>query len=67
MDSLRRSFFSNKKILKFKKRLGEDRIMDSLNRFFLPKNFLEFIKNWEKIGLWIPLFVFYQIKNVFDF
>ena len=39
MDSLKRFFFSNKKMLKFK-------------------------KGWEKIGLWIPLFVFVQKRNL---
>jgi len=55
MDSLK-LLFSNRKMLKKSERLGEDRIMDSLKRFFLPKKILEFKKGWEKIGLWIPLF-----------
>ena len=44
--------------------LGEDRIVDSLKRFFLPKKILRFKKCWEKIGLWIPLFVFFQITKL---
>ena len=38
--------------------------MDSLKRFFLPKKILKLTKCWEKIGLWISLFVFFQIKNL---
>ena len=38
--------------------------MDSLKRFFLPKTILKFKKGWEKIGLRIPLFVFFQIKKM---
>ena len=47
--------------------LGEDRIMDSLKRFFLPKKILKFKKGWEKIGLWIPLFVFFSNKTIVFF
>ena len=32
-------FFSNKQILKIQKKLGEDRIMDSLKRFFQVRKF----------------------------
>ena len=40
--------------------------MDSFKRFVLPKKILKFKKGWEKIGLWIPLFVFFSNKkNVF--
>ena len=43
---------------------GKDRIMDSLKRFFFSnKKILEFKKGWEKIGLWIPLFVFFSNKK----
>ena len=38
--------------------------MDSLKRFFLPKKILEFKKGWEKIGLWIPLFVLFSNKKM---
>ena len=41
--------------------------MDSLKRFFLPKTILKFKKGWEKIGLWIPLFVFFQVKKLVIF
>jgi len=64
MDSLKR-FFSNKKILKFKKGWGKIGLWIPLNVFFLPKKILIFKKGWEKIGLWIPLFVFFQIKQLF--
>ena len=37
--------------------------MDSL--FFSSKKILKLKKNWEKIGLWIPLFeFFFQIRNL---
>ena len=50
---------------KIQKRLGKDRIMDSLKRFvFSNKKILKFKKGWEKIGLWIPLFDFFQIRNL---
>ena len=39
--------------------------MDSLKRFFLPKKLLKFKKGFEKIGLWIPLFVFFS--NIYIF
>ena len=38
--------------------------MDSLKRFFLPKKILKFQKGWEKIGLWILLFDFFQVRNL---
>ena len=41
--------------------------MDSLKRFFLPKKILKFKKGWEKIGLWIPLFVFFSNKQIVFF
>ena len=63
MDSLKR-FFSNKKILKFKKGWGKIGLWIPLNDFFLPKTILKFKKGWEKIGLRIPLFVFFQIKKM---
>ena len=45
--------------------LGKDRIMDSLKRFvFSNIQILKFKKGWEKIGLWIPLFDFFQIRNL---
>jgi len=45
--------------------LGKDRIMDSLKRFFFSNiQILKFKKGWEKIGLWIPLFDFFQIRNL---
>ena len=66
MDSLKRFFFSNKKILKFKKCWGKIGLWIPLNDFFLPKKILKFKKGWEKIGLWIPL-LFFQIKNMFLF
>ena len=47
--------------------LGEDRIVDSLKRFFLPKKVLKFKKGWEKIGLWIPLFVFFSNNKIVFF
>ena len=88
MDSLKR-FFSNKKILKFKKdwgkiglwiplndffflpkkiliqkRLGEDRIMDSLKRFFFSnKKLFKFKKGWEKIG-GFPYLFFFSNKTI---
>ena len=49
MDSLKR-FFSNKKILKFKKGWGKIGLWIPLNDFFLPKKILKFKKGWEKIG-----------------
>ena len=64
MDSLKRFFFKYENF-KIQQRLGEDRIMDSLTRFFLPKTKLKFKKGWEKIGLWIPLLFFLNKKNVF--
>jgi hypothetical protein len=62
MDSLKR-FYLKYENFKIQQRLGEDRIMDSLTRFFLPKTKLKFKKGWEKIGLWIPLLFFFQIKK----
>ena len=48
--------------------LGENRIMDSLTRFFfLPKKILKFKKGWEKIGLWIPLNDFFSNKKILKF
>ena len=44
--------------------LGKDRMMDSLKRFFFNKKILKFKKGWEKIGFGIPLFGFFQIKNL---
>ena len=44
---------------KIQKRMGKDSIMDSLKRFFSNKKILKIKKGWEKIGLWIPLFVFF--------
>ena len=46
--------------------LGKDRIMDSipLDDFFSNKKILKIKKGWEKIGLWIPLFDFFQIRNL---
>ena len=44
--------------------LGKDRIMDSLKRFvFSNEKISKFKKGREKIGLWIPLFVFFSKKN----
>jgi len=52
--------------LKIQKRLGEDRIVDSLKLFFFSnKNILTFKKGWEKIGLWISLNVlFFKSENL---
>ena len=38
--------------------------MDSLRRFFLPKKILKFKKGRKKIGLWIPLFVFFSNQKM---
>ena len=52
--------------MKIQKRLGEDRIVDSLKTFFFSKKkIVKFKKNWGKIGLWIPLndFVFFYLRK----
>ena len=61
MDSLKR-FFSNKKILKFKKGWGKIGLWIPLNDFFLPKKILKFKKGWEKIG-GFPYLIFVQIRK----
>ena len=61
MDSLKR-FFSNKKILKFKKGWGKIGLWIPLNDFFLPKKILKFKKGWEKIG-GFPYLIFFQIRK----
>ena len=45
------------------KRLGEDRIMDSLKRFFSNKKIWKFKKCWGKVGLWIPLNDFFYLRK----
>ena len=54
--NLLNDFFLKQANLKIQKRLGEDRIVDSLKRFFFfsNKNILKFNNGWGKIGLWIP-------------
>ena len=64
MDSLKR-FFSNKKILKFKKGWGKIGLWIPLNDFFLPKKILKFKKGWEKIGGFPYLFFSNKNKYVF--
>ena len=53
--------------MKIQKRLGEDRIVDSLKRFFSNKKILKFKKCWGKIGLWIPLNDFFLPKKILKF
>ena len=53
--------------MKIQKRLGEDRIMDSLKRCFSNKKILKFKKGWGKIGLWIPLNDFFLPKKILKF
>ena len=47
--------------------LGEDRIMDSLKRFFLPKKILKFKKRLGEDRIMDALICFFQIKNMFLF
>ena len=49
--------------MKIQKRLGEDRIMNSLKRFFSNKKNLKFKKGGGKIGLWIPLDDFFYLRK----
>jgi hypothetical protein len=60
--NLLNDLFSQRRNLKIQKRLGEDRIVDSLKRFFSNKKILKFQKGWEKIG-GFPYLIFFQIRK----